>query len=49
MRHAESLANLKIYSLNSKLSENGIKQSQCLQGHYNLIIVSTLERTLETY
>ena len=48
LRHAESLANLGNILIDSPLSENGIKQSKQVEGHFDVIFCSPLRRTLET-
>lgn len=57
IRHAESMhnahtnyPNLKDHEfVNTKLSENGIKQANKISGQCDLLIVSPMKRTLETY
>lgn len=57
IRHAESMANVAHKYpdmkpsdfVNTRLSEDGRKQAEIVQGPIDLLIVSPLRRTLETY
>jgi broad specificity phosphatase PhoE len=50
IRHAESLANVGLYhGKDARLSENGKMQASALNGDTELIILSPLKRTMETY
>jgi broad specificity phosphatase PhoE len=48
-RHGESLGNIAVFhGPDSPLSSNGREQAKLLSGHYDLILISPLRRTLET-
>lgn len=48
LRHAQTLANIGIFSSNSPLSAKGIQQANTLNGTFDLVIISELYRTWQT-